>query len=68
MLTDKQREKRLLVVVYDLCDGRTDKTVSIDNAIQHLKGFGIDTMTKEEFRTYHATVLERVKLLRVEAN
>lgn len=67
-MTEKETAERFLVVVYDLADGRTDKTVNGEAARLHANRLGIRMMTDDEFKAYRKRVTDRVKNLREEAS
>ena len=65
-MTPTELEKiaqRFLVVIYDLADGRTDKSVNRDEALQYANRIGLKGMTDEEFEAYRLRVMKRVAAL-----
>lgn len=59
--------ERLLVVLYDMVDGRLDVPVPVEKVRQRANALGVKMMTDTEFKVYHDKVVDRVTALKEEA-
>lgn len=58
-MADKSR--RLLVVIYDLANGRSDVPVQEEAIIRHAAKLGVFRMTAEQFEAYRLATVARVQ-------
>ena len=56
--------ERMLVVMADMADGRTDRPLHIDDVQRRCNALGIKQMTDEQFEVYRQSVIERLKVIR----
>ena len=64
--TMSKSARRTLGAIYDLVDGRTDRSVSQSEVFKHVAKLGIMRMSDPEFEQYRQDVIARVRRLRKE--